>query len=563
MKAGKLVLLLAVALMAGCTTGPSAPAAPLPAAVISTPPSTSATLPVPVIATATPLVPKERPGTVWVVASDTLAGYALRSFLQIPVGMTWGPDHKLYIADWSGHHVVRADKSGVIDDLPFWAAIKEFQDDGPRSVAFDSAGNLYVSNHGTIFRIEPDGSFVKLSGVQASPIGSIAISPTDELFYTDRAQENGALKRWSDGVSETIVADLPFAENMVFGKDGSLYLTQMAQGQLLKVDIATGTVSTFKEDVCGNDPCFLAVDGEGDIWVRGIATLRQFTPAGVEKKFVIDGQSYPNGPHGWHTAAGIAVDDEGGLWIASYNSYLLRLQPTTPGQPDPEFSMHVVSPGFEASSLAEGLNGEIFASDGNVAQIKRITPDGGVEVVLDHGFAGRTALAMSEEGVLYAGLPSGDIVRVESDGQTTHYARLLTCRMAFGADGALYAIVSDDGQSKSVVRITGVDTSSVVATSIAGVSLGAGESHISPALDDGFYVYIEQSCDLLFMDFNGQGRVIANIRPLGCGGPATMAASPLTGEIYLITHGPYTLYRFTADGQSTPIVEASSAIHGE
>ena len=505
--------------------------------------------------TMTPITFSERQSPVWLPETNTLAGYVYRAFLQIPVGMVWGADNMLYIADWTGRHVVRVGKDGTMDDLPFWKTVKDLQNDGPRGIDFDSKGNLYVSNHSSIWRIEPDGNATKLDGVNGSPIGSIAIGPDDVLYYTDRAQDGGSLKIWQDKKSRKVAENLPFAENMVFGLDGTLYLTQMAQGQVLKVDVNTGSVSTFKEDVCGNDPCFLAVDKEGDIWVRGIGRLSQFTPDGIEKKFVVDGQTYPGGPYSWHTAAGIAFDDEGGLWIASYNSHLIRLSPAAPGQPDPEFTMQVIAPGFESSDLEVGLNGEIYASEGNKAQILRINPDDSVDVVLDHGYAGRTALAVDSSGIVYAGLPTREIVRIEADSSATHYASLLTRRMAFGADGALYAIVGDNGQNKSVVRITDVDAYTVVTSEIAGIALGMGDSHISPALDAGFYIYIEGSCDLLFMDFNGQGRLIANTRSLGCGGPAVMTASPVNGEIYLISHGPYQLYRFTPDGQYTLFAE--------
>ncbi len=521
---------------------------------------TAIALPIPTAALTSPAPASERPGHVQVTGLTEPAGYAYRAFMQIPVGMVWGPDDMLYVADWTGRHVVRVAKDGTMDDLPFWKTVKGLQGDGPRGIAFDSKGNLYVNNHSSIFRIELNGNVTELSGVEGRPIGSIAISPTDELYYTDRASEGGALRRWQDGGSVTIAGNLPFAENMVFGLDGTLYLTPMAQGQVLKVDVNTGAVSTFKEDVCGNDPCFLAVDKEGDIWVRGIARLSQFTPEGVKKTFVVDGKKYPGGPYYWRTPAGIAFDDEGGLWIASYGSQLIRLSPTAPGQPDPEFTMQVIYPGFENADLEVGLNGEIYASEDYVGQILRINPDGGVDVVLDHGFQGHAALAIDSSGIVYAGLPNREIVRIQADGTATHYAQLLTSRMAFGADGALYAVAVEGGFGQnnavvSIVRITNVDTFTVLTTEIDGIALGKGEAHISPALDDGFYIYIEQTCDLLFMDFSGQGHLIANTSSLGCGGPAVMAASPLTGDIYLISHGPYKLYRFTPDGQYTLIAE--------
>ena len=558
MRLNRIVLFAPLIALIGCTQSQSAPT---PTAAPTEAPSQPRATATAAAAEPEPVAEfAERLGHVWIPEASAFAEYAYRSFLQIPVGMVWGPDGMLYVADWTGRHVVRVAKDGTLDDLPFWKTVEELQYDGPRDVDFDSQGNLYVNNHGVIFRIGPDGEVARLAGVQAGPIGSIAIGPGDELYYTDRAQQGGALRKWHDGTSDTIVSNLPFAENMAFGLDGTLYLTQMAQGQVLQVDVNTGEVSTFQEDVCGFDPCFLAVDAEGDIWARGIGRLTQFTPEGEQKPFIVDGQRYPGGPYNWHTAAGIAFDDDGGLWIGSYNSKLIRLAPTTPGQPDPEFTLQVVSPGFEASDLEVGLNGEVYGSDINTARILRINPGGEMEVALDHGSAGRTALAVDSGGVVYAGLPRGEIVRVESDGTATHYARLLTRRMTFGGDGALYAVGGDYGQPKSIVRITDADTTTVVASEIDGISLGVGDAHISAAQDRGLYVYIEKSCDLLFMDFNGQGQLITNLRPLGCGGPAVMAAAPVTGEIYLIAHGPYKLYRIDPEGQAT---EMATGIFGD
>jgi sugar lactone lactonase YvrE len=508
----------------------------------------------------TPEALMERRGHVWVPGLNTLAGYAYRSFLQIPVGMAWGPDGFLYVADWTGRHIVRVAKDGSMDDLPFWRTVIPLQADGPRSVVFDSNGNLYTNNHGKIFRVDPSGNVTELQGIQGSPVGSIVISAQDELFYTDRSQ-TGALRKWdAAGWSVTVVDGLPFAENMVFGLDGSLYLTQMTKGHVLKVDVSSGAVSTFKEDVCGFDPCFLAVDREGDIWVRGIWSLSQFTPDGVMKPFIVDGNEYPGGPYNWHSSAGIAVDDEGGLWIASYNSKLMRLVPVTPGQPDPEFTMQVMSAGMETSSLGLGLEGELYAANLNDNTLWRINSDGTTAMLARDLPNGRVAIAVDSSGMIYLGLPTGEIVRLNPDGTLERYARIMTRSMVFGADGALYAIVENDGQPRSIARITGMDTFSTLADQIGGISLGSGDAHISPALDTGFYVVTETERNLFFVGYNGQGHLIANLSSLGGGGPVVMTASPVTGEIFFIPHGPYKLFRIDPQGKAE---EYATGIYGD
>lgn len=497
----------------------------------------------------------ERPGHV-LLADNSLAGYAYRSFLQIPAGMAWGPDNMLYIADMEGRHVVRVAKDGTMDDLPFWKTRIEFGDVnalGPNDVDFDSKGNLYFSMDDSVYLVEPSGNVTRIVKAQEGPIGGIFISSTDEVYYTDRHREKGGVFKWKDGKTETVVGKLPFAQNIILGLDGTLYVTQLLKSHILKIDVSTGTVSTFVEDACGNEPCWLAVDKDGDIWARGVFRLSQFSPEGVEKPFIVDGQKYPGGAYNWSTPGGITFDKEGGLWIASYDGSLIKLVPTTTGQPDPEFTMQVISFGFNPSDLEVGPNGDIYTSKVYAKEIVRITASGTIDTLYRYDSDGNVALAVDVAGTIYAGLPNGEIVRLEADGTATHYANVVTERMAFGADGALYAVVGKQGEDKSIVRVTDVDTFTVVTTQIAGIELGKGPSHISPALDKGFYIYSSWTCDLFFMDFNGQGRLIANLKQIGCYGPALMAASPVTGDIYLIPFGGYELFHLTPDGQYTRI----------
>ncbi len=533
-----LILPLVLVLLSACSTSEV-----IPTPTIVQIPATRTPVPLP----PTPDMLSERPGHVRVVALNSAAEYAFRSFLQLPVGMTWGPDGYLYVADWTGRHVVRVSKDGTMDDLGLWQTVEALQRDGPRGLSFDSTGNLYISNHGAVFRQDNSGIVDALQGVSGSPIGSIAISPADELFYTDRG--SGRLLKWNtDGSSEIIASNLPFAENLTFGLDRTLYLTQMGQEDVIKVDISTGETEIFAAEVCGFGPCFLAVDPDGDIWVRSFAQLHQFTPDGIEKPFLIDGQTYPGGLYYWHTSAGIAFDDEGGLWIASYNSKLIRLVPVPPGTADPEFTLELISPGLEASDLAMDSNGALYATDLNAGQVLKIDSNKDVQILVQHGSAGRMAVAIDENDVVYLGMPQGEIMRVEDDGSLTHYANLLTRRMVFGANGVLYAVVGDFNQPKSIVSVTDIDTFTTLATEIDGMSLGNGDAHISPALDQGLYVFTEGERNLFLVDFEGQGYLIANLQALGGGGPVVMAASPISGDIYLVPHGPYTLYRIDPDG---------------
>jgi sugar lactone lactonase YvrE len=499
----------------------------------------------------------ERLGHIRFPGPHKQATYVYRSFLQGPAGLAWGPDDHMYIADSNGHHVVRIAKDGTMDDLPFWKTVPILQFNGPLGVNFDSQGNLYVNNLSQVFRLDTSGVLTELEGFQESQLGSLVFNAQDKLYYTDRGTEGGLRKWLPPSWSQSVGEALPFAENMVFDRDGNLYLTQnVGAGNVLKIDMNSGTVSTFKQDICDYDPCYLAIDADGDIWLHGLNRLNQFTPEGVEKPFIVDGKQYKGEDAIWATSSGIAFDDEGGLWVASYNSKLVRLVPLTPGTPDPQFTLQVISPGMQASGLAFGSGGELYVPDVNSKLFYRFMPDGQMDVLLDDIGEGRVPVAVDAAGAVYLGLGRGEIVRYEPDGTLVHYADVTTRRMAFGTDGALYAVAGEFNQPKSIVRISGVDAVTTLASQIGGISLGNGEIHISPALDQGFYLITEVERNLFFMDYSGQGRLITNLAPLGGGwGPIDMAASLVTGSIFYLAHGPYVLYRITPDGASTPIAD--------
>ncbi|MBN1777111.1 MAG: hypothetical protein JW811_03230 [Clostridiales bacterium] len=482
-------------------------------------------------------------GHITMVKANTSIAYLYRTFIQIPVQMVYGPDGCIYVADWTGHHVVKLDQDYNATELGLGEAQRVFYSDGPRGLAFDSQGNLYISNHGHICRMDTEGNIEELPFIQGSPVGSIAISPSDELYYTDRGQ--GRLLKWTpENGSQVIADDIPYAENLVFGLDGTLYLTQMGYWDLLKMDVATGEWSVFLKNVCGFDPCYLAVDPEGDIWIRAIFTLYQYSPDGKKKAYVIDGKS--SDTYQWHTSAGVAVDDEGGVWIASINSKITHLIPTELGAADPDFTLDVAHTGFEASDLAIDSNGTVYAADINGMQILKIDAESEAEALMNSGSAARQAVAVDENDCVYY-TNKGKIWKIDRDGNNTFYADVSTERMVFAADGNLYAVKIKDNGNKVIVCIPKKECVITIAAKICDELLGTGAVHISPATNEGLYVFVENTRNLYFIDFEGNGRLIKNYSQLG-GGVFCMAANPVSGDIYLIPHGSYILYEIVADG---------------
>ena len=493
------------------------------------------------------LVPQtERPGHVFLADGMTQADYLYRAFVQIPVGIAWGPDDHLYIADWTGRHVVRLAADETMDDMGIWRNPNMWLHDGPRDVAFDSAGNLYVNDHAHIYVVGVDGNVSALPGIQGSPIGRTVFSPSNELYYADRGQGR-ILKVGAAGVSEIVATGIENAEGLAFGLDGVLYVSQMHRNRVVKVDVSTGVVSDFFAGSLGNDPIFLAVDVDGDIWIRGSFHLYQVAPDGTEKPFIVDGVTYSGDVSrlATRTAGGIAFDDQGRLWIASYNSKLMRLDPT--GQASDRFSFTVVNPGFDSSDLATDPNGEVYAYNENAREVLRISSEGEVQVIHQLEAGGRVGLAADDQGDLYMGQSFGEISRLDASGALSHYAWLMSRRMTMGADGYLYAVVGDYGRSKSIVRITDVDTYTTLINEVDGVPLGPGEVHVAAAPETGLYISDETHRKLYYVSFEGEAHLVADVSSVAGGGPSVLAVSPM-GDIFFIPHGPYKVYRIHIDG---------------
>jgi len=479
-----------------------------------------------------------------------------RGFVQIPGKIAWGPDGYLYIADQLGRHVVRLSPNGTMSDLGTWRNPNMWNGDGPRGIAFDSKGNLYVSDQGSIYTIGPDGSAEALPGIRGRPVGGIAFSSDDELYYTDMGGGR-VLKVGEDGQSQVVARGIEHAFDLAFGLDGELYVSQHSRNRVVKVDVKSGVVSEFFSDSQLSAQIYLAVDAEGNLWVRGgHSGLFQLAPNGTPKPFRVNGKRYSGDAFELdiQTPGGITFDDQGRLWIASYNSSIRYLEPPGADRQSQGMSMTVLAPGFAPGSIAADLeitrDGSLYVYNNNPspAELWRISPQGNIEVLLKipDKFPGESniGMALDAQGRLYLGMPNGEIVWLDTKGDLRHYAWLRSWHMTFASDGCLYAAVGGGGEAKSIVRITGVDRYETLVREIDGQALGIGPgSSYGPASvrilstpGGELLIYDEGHMKIYSVDLDGHASVFADFPELRqIRAPAAMAVSP-EGDIFVIPH---------------------------
>ena len=562
----QILLVFLIFILAACSTTPPE-ASPTATRTATFPTKTP-------ILTPTPLPDRSEPPLHYrMVAPIPGAGYLYRAALQNTVGMAFGPDGRLYIADYQGSDVMAVSPDGTLQPLKTWRNPDLWQNGGPYNLAFGPDGSLYVSDQARIYRFDAQGNATALPGIQVTTIGGMTFSPAGELYYSERANTlmqqasaqlssyAGRVYRWDPSGTSTLVAEgIEFAQDLVFGLDGTLYVSQMNLNSVVQVDVNSGQVSNFVANSnWQGDPTFLAVDSRGNIWARNLGILHCYAPDGSPKNYILDGITYHSSEHfadpgiyNLGTAGGLVFDAQGGLWVGAFHGKLFHLETVeTTDQDVPSFTLKTIIPGFEGSTLAVDSKGNVYTENQNSYELLRFAPDGKMEVLLTDLPPGRVAVALDSSDVLFLGFSDGQIKRLEADGSLTFHALQQVEQMVFGRDGNLYAIAGGFRQPKSVVRIDPDGLITTIASELGGQPLGGGGADIFLAPEDDLYVFVEQTLDLFRIDYNGQGGLVANLVEMGNEpGPTAISAGP-DGTVYYNPSHIFSLYRLDAAGVGT------------
>ncbi len=166
-----------------------------------------------------------------------------------------------------------------------------------RGLAFDGAGNLYVVNMGdnTILKYNSSGVGTVFANSGMSKPGALAIDSAGNL-YVDNADNNTIVKYNSLGVGTVFASSgLNAPEGMAFDSAGNLYVANAANNTIVKFD-SSGVGTVFANS--GLDwPVGLAFDSAGNLYVANAAnnTIVKFGSSGVGTVFASSGLNAPEG----------------------------------------------------------------------------------------------------------------------------------------------------------------------------------------------------------------------------------------------------------------------------
>lgn len=319
--------------------------------------------------------------------AGALDGPVARARMGSTGGVAIDAAGNVYVSDAGNQTIRRITPAGVVTTLAGLAGSKGSADgrgsaaqfDGPRGLAVDGAGNVFVADSGnsTIRKVSPEGVVVTYAGAAG------------QAGFADGSAEEARF--WS-----------PCA--LLIDGDGSLLVADTVNGRIRRISTA-GVVTTLT--VSGGalagfyQPSGVAKDASGNLYVtegQFASVIARLTPAGVLT--TLAGSRYsPGSEDGTGVAArfnnptGIASDAAGNLWVTDGNNATIRSV-----SPEGVVTTIAGSPLYGGKGCQDGVgsaarfdfpiaivravDGDLLVADANNFALRSVTPGGAVTTVV-------------------------------------------------------------------------------------------------------------------------------------------------------------------------------------
>jgi len=332
---------------------------------------------------------------------DGDGGPAAEATLVAPTGVATDAAGNVYVATSDATRIRRIDTKGVITTvarfgLVFGGPATEMVVDAPGAVCVDPAGTVYIAGYTPLMAVTTDGHVHQAAGVN-SPVPdllALAAGPDGSVYLThdervDRIYPDGTVVTVAGGGVGSFDTGEPLPPangrratssvldpgDVAIGPSGELYVTSASRVYRLNRDGTLESIANLNTadgfDRAEFDDMAIAVTRDGKLYVAG--DDRVFTVSGSGEIRVFAG----NGDH-------YDPDDDGG-------------DATEAALTEPE-------------DLAVAPDGTVYIATMN--GIRRVSPDGDIDTVLDGRAGTPGSLALDAHGNLYFTVRSNNQVFV-------------------------------------------------------------------------------------------------------------------------------------------------------
>jgi sugar lactone lactonase YvrE len=481
-------------------------------------------------------------------------------------GLRTGPDGRVYIAQVTGSQISALDpRTGEVGTIsPKGADIV-----APDDVAFDASGNLYATEvmdgrvsmldtagrtrvlrddvpsangiavhqgrlfigecreGGRLLELDLGGGPPRVLLENVPSPNAMEVGP-DGLLYFPVMGANEIWRIDPDGspdstVPQRIAADLGVPDSVKFDSKGYIVSTQVASGQVLRIDPRSGEQRLLAQLNPGLDNCTFV--GDRLLVSNFTGAITEISPDGTTRAVLPGGLNWP---------MDLAVGHDGQLYVADGTYFYVVL---------PDGSLQTAGmlfspgyPGFLRGVASSGPDEFVVTTSGG--QVTRYRPALSESEVLADGFDQLYGVAVSTGGVVFAELGTGRVLSLSSGGIEVLATDLREpVGVAIDADGA--CLVAQAGAG-TVVKVNG----SRVETIVADLQRPQGIL----VRDGVLYIVDAGAKKLIAVDLNTHVRQTI-VSGLPVGPPPGVAPKPLRGmPPFSGPQGPFAGIAAAADG---------------
>jgi len=461
-------------------------------------------------------------------------------------GLRTGPDGRIYVAQVTGSQISALDlETGLLDTV----SAKGGDIIAPDDVAFDPSGNMYATevmdgrvsvrdtrggtrvlrddlpcangitvhrgrlfinecrDGGRLMELDGSGSIVRILAENLPSPNAMEVGPDGMLYFpVMTANEIWRVDPDSKVHSEPqrVACDLGVPDAVKFDAEGFIVSTQVASGQVLRVDPRSGSQTVLAQLTPGLDNLTFAA---GRLFVSNFTGEITEILAGGDTSTVV--------PGGLNWPLDLAVGDDGNLYVADGTYfYVVRA----------DGSLETVGmlfspgyPGFVRGLAATGPGEFVVTTSGG--QLARYRPGANETDYLATDFDQLYGVATGPgDTVVFAELGTGRVLALRSGSVETLASSLCDpVGVAFGPDGN--PLVAESGAGR-VVRLSG--------SSAETVADGLRRPQGILVVDSQLYVVDAGAKEVIAFDLNSKERhTIASGLPVGA--PPGVEPKPLKG----------------------------------